>query len=308
MKLSTVVPALPIEPQLDYDASVVLLGSCFTENIGAKLRYYGFKTTINPFGIIFNPHSLMVLLERSLTSKGFTEQDVTAHFSFLTHSDLNAGSKQEVLSNLNNAATTLHNSIAKATHLFITLGTAWVYELNASQEIVANCHKQPQQLFTKRLLSLNEIKDALDRINTLVCNLNPSLSITYTLSPVRHIKDGFVANQRSKARLHECIQVQVDVQHANYFPAYELVMDELRDYRFYGRDLLHLNELGIEFVWLRFRESVMHTNTTHPIKLIEKYRKLQAHRPLDREKHEKQLAILKAEILAVYPKITLNDY
>jgi len=304
MKLSTIIPLQPLQPQLDYAARVVLLGSCFTENIGTKLSYYGFHTTVNPFGIVFNPVSLELLLSRSLTHNGFTKGDVQSRFSYLAHSDLNAASADDVVSNLNNAATTLAASIKNASHVFITLGTAWVYELKTTATVVANCHKQPQELFNKRLLGMPEITTALDGMHKSVRKINARATIVYTLSPIRHLKDGFVENQRGKARLHECIQQQIAQHRAVYFPAYEIVMDELRDYRYYDRDMLHLNDLGIDCVWERFRESVINTNIQHTMNAMEKYQQLKAHRPQDAAKHDAQMQAMKERLLKTHPNIT----
>lgn len=306
MKLSTPVPLQIVEKQLDYDTRIVLLGSCFTENIGLKLAYYGFQTTVNPFGIVFNPVSLELLLRRSLTGKPFTETDVTSYFSYLAHSDLNGDTTQAVVVNLNNAGTSLLAAVENASHIFITLGTAWVYELKSTGTVVANCHKQPQDLFTKRLLSISEMTNAMDTVYQALQDVNKNATITYTLSPVRHIKDGFVENQRSKARLHECIQQQVDTNQAIYFPAYELVMDELRDYRYYDRDMLHLNDLGVDCVWERFRESVINTDTQQAMLAMEKFQRFRAHKPIDGTEHALQVAVKKAELLQKYPKVYLE--
>jgi hypothetical protein len=306
MKLSTIIPLQPLKPKLDYSSRVVLLGSCFTENIGSKLGYYGFHTTVNPFGIVFNPVSLALLLSRSLNDAEFTTSDVQGHFSYLAHSDLNATSSDEVVSKLNNAANALTTSIKNASHVIITLGTAWIYELKTTTSVIANCHKQAQDLFNKRLLDLKEITTALDSLHAIIKKVNTKSTITYTLSPVRHLKDGFVENQRSKSRLHECIQQQIDQQQGVYFPAYEIVMDELRDYRYYDRDMLHLNDLGIDFVWERFRESAINSSTQHAMEAMEKYQQLKAHRPQDKVKHDGQVQKMKEYLLKTYPNITHN--
>lgn len=305
MQLTTPVPVPPLQPAIDYNSAMVFLGSCFTENIGVKMAHYGFDTCINPFGIVFNTHSLMVLLERSLSGTGFTDKDVTAHFSYLAHSDLNAATREEVLNNLNTASKLLANQIKKCSHIFITVGTAWVYEHIEQELIVANCHKQPQALFNKNLLSIQHIKVNLEHIYSLIKQVRPQAQVVFTLSPVRHIKDGFTENQRSKSRLFEAIQSMVDAQKALYFPAYEIVMDELRDYRFYGRDMIHLNEIGIELVWERFCESVINTSTLPIMKAVEKHRKLVAHKATNIILHDEQVLNSKTELLKKYPQVQL---
>lgn len=305
MQLTTIVPIQQAAFPIDYQSRVVMLGSCFAENIGAKLVDNGFHVVINPFGIIFNSSSLKILIERSVNGISFTENDVTEHFCYLAHSSLNSHDKEELISNLNLAAQKLHNHLKTATHVLITLGTAWVYRYIAKNLIVANCHKQPQHLFVKELQEIEHIHADLNSIFKQVTSINKSLNITYTLSPVRHLKDGFVENQRSKARLHEGIQQQVNHKQAAYFPAYEIVMDELRDYRFYNRDMVHLNDLGIDFIWSRFRESGINTYTLPQQKAIQKYRKLLQHRPKDITKHQQQLDAMKSELQSQYPEIQL---
>ncbi len=305
MQLTTPVPIQPLQPAIDYNSSILFLGSCFTENIGAKMAYQGFKTCINPFGIVFNPHSLMVLLERSLSGTMFSEKDIESHFSYLVHSDLNGTSIEAILTNLNTAGELLTAQIKKASHVFITLGTAWVYEHIEKQLIVANCHKQPQALFDKKLLSINEISDCLQSIISIIHKVKPNAKVIFTLSPVRHIKDGFTENQRSKARLFESIQSVVESKNAGYFPAYEIVMDELRDYRFYGRDMIHLNEIGIELVWERFCKSVINTTALPVMKAVEKHRRLVAHKPTDIELHEEHIAKSHLELLQKHPLVQL---
>jgi hypothetical protein len=305
MKLTTTVPISNLPVLIDHHSKVVLLGSCFTENIGSKLAYYGFDVTVNPFGIVFNSRSLRILVERAIKNQIFTIADGTDHFCYLVHSDLNSSDPKKLIINLNTALQHLRESLKEATHLFITLGTSWVYRHVEKDIIVANCHKQPQRLFSKELLSIDVMHDDLKRIYELVTNWNKEISITYTLSPVRHLKDGFIENQRSKARLHEAIQSHVKSPFIHYFPAYEIAMDELRDYRFYARDMVHLNELGIDFIWSRFRESAINTDTLTQQKAVEKYRKLSHHKATDLEVHQQQLVKMKQQLISQYPQIKL---
>ncbi|MEO9954935.1 GSCFA domain-containing protein [Nonlabens sp.] len=305
MKLSTPVPVLKLTSPIDYNSKVVLLGSCFTENIGSKLSYYGFDTTINPFGIIFNSTSLRVLIDRAIHHIPFTREDIEGDYSYLAHSDLNNKDQQQLLDQLNNALKKLETDLKQASHLFITLGTAWVYRHIDKDIIVANCHKQPQQLFTKELLTTETINTDLTSIYNWIKKVNAKINITYTLSPVRHIKDGFIENTRSKSRLHDAIQTQVDLNKATYFPAYEIAMDELRDYRFYARDMVHLNEIGVDFIWSRFRESGLNNNTLTQQKTVEKYRKLSQHRATDVKAHQLQIEQMRAKINSQYPEIKL---
>ncbi len=304
MKLSTIVPIQPLVPQIDYESTSLCLGSCFAENIGKKLQHYGFDTVINPFGIIFNPASLATLVERSVNGEKFSERDVEGLFSYFAHSDLNGENAREAVDNLNHGLQLMRERIGHASHIFITLGTAWIYRHLDRDMIVANCHKQPQSAFSKQLLTANQINLYLESIVEQVEKLNPDCTICFTLSPVRHLKDGHVENTRSKSRLHDAIQHQVD-QGLQYFPAYEIVMDELRDYRFYKPDMIHLNETGTDYVWLCFRESGINKNTYDTMNAVEKFQRLAAHRPKNQELHQENIAVAKADLLEKYPNLSL---
>ncbi len=305
MKLTTTFPITPHPQPIDYDSSVVLLGSCFSDNIGDKLSYYGFEHTVNPFGVIFNPHSLRVLIEKSV-KKSFTENDVDGHFSFLAHSDVNGARGLETLANLQIAGENLKHQLEKASHVIITLGTAWVYEIKAAETIVANCHQQPQALFNKRLLSIEEIASALEKIKISIGSVNPAAQTILTLSPVRHTRDGMVENTRSKSRLHEAIQQLCETHLSYYFPAYEILMDELRDYRFYAADMIHPSSVAVDFVWARFRESVLSTTITQQMEAVEKFRKLQEHRPKHQAVHEENLDKMALLLHTQYPNLLLK--
>ena len=302
MKFTTPVDIYPLETSIDYSSSIVLLGSCFSQNIGDQLSYFGFQNLINPFGTLFNPVSMATLVEKSINDE-FTAKDAQESFSYLAHSDITGTNTSDVLTNLKAAGQELSNRLKNATHLIITLGTAWIYELKESGTVVANCHQQPQKLFNKRLLELDELAESLEKMEIAIKTRKPNIQIIYTLSPVRHSKDGMVENTRSKSRLHEAIQQKCDTSTSYYFPSYEILMDELRDYRFYAQDMLHPNATAVDYVWLRFRESVLHHNTATTIKAVESYRKLEAHRPRNTEAHQLQLKKSLSSLKEQYPKI-----
>jgi lysophospholipase L1-like esterase len=306
MKLITTVPIPDVENPIDYHSRIVMLGSCFTENIGAQLSNAGFHTLINPFGILFNPVSIATLVHKACNRELFTNDDVENTFSYYAHSVINGEDAATTLERLNAAQQQLKAGVEDASHVIITLGSAWVYRHKTRGMVVANCHKQPQQLFNKELLSSQQIIPALLNIVSDIKKINANCQVIFTLSPVRHFKDGVIENTRSKARLHDGIQHVIDRQKAFYFPSYEIVMDEMRDYRFYAKDLLHLNELGIEYVWLRFRESVINNNTLPIQKKVMKYRNLLAHRPTDATKHKNQLHAMRNELLISHPEIKLS--
>tara|TARA_R110002167_G_scaffold308208_11_gene512980 strand:+ start:672 stop:1628 length:957 start_codon:yes stop_codon:yes gene_type:complete len=260
MKLQTHLPLAKAENQIGYDSRVLLMGSCFSENIGEKLAYFKFRSLQNPFGILFHPKAIENLFERAVEHREYGDDEVfflNDHWqSFDVHSNLSAISREEALHNLKEALQNTAHQIEATTHIIITLGTAWVYRHLKTKKFVANCHKVPQKEFTKELLSIDVIAVCLGNIMALVKVVNPKVQFIFTVSPVRHLKDGFVENQRSKAHLIAGIHQILESSNAEfqmaYFPAYEIMMDELRDYRFYESDMLHPNPLAIDYIWEKF--------------------------------------------------------
>ena len=258
MNLQTHI-AFPKEarPRIDYQSKLLLLGSCFSKHIGDQLSYFKFQVVQNPLGILFHPKAIERLITSAISKKEYGEKDIFMHnerwHSFDAHSELSALSKNNVLSNLNLAIEKTGNQLVQATHLIITLGTAWVYRHIESDRIVANCHKVPNKHFLKELLSVDAITESLSAIIALVSNINPKVTIIFTVSPVRHLKEGVVENLRSKSHLITGLHRVIDAEdRVFYFPSYELMMDELRDYRFYAGDMIHPNETAIQYIWNTF--------------------------------------------------------
>lgn len=254
MDFRTELPLQPLPNLIDYESKIVSLGSCFAVNMAHKFKEYQFPVTVNPFGILFHPKAIETLLDHAVSGYVFTEQDVFCHQDiwscFDAHSDLNQLDASRMVEGLNNKLQYFIERMQEATHAFLTFGTAWGYYQLDSQRFVANCHKIPQHQFDKNLSSVVELQVCFQRIFELIRRLNPKITITVTLSPVRHLKDGFIENQRSKAHLlaalHEVLAEDTAVA---YFPAYELVLDELRDYRFYKSDMIHPNEVALDYIW-----------------------------------------------------------
>lgn len=245
---------------IDYKSNLLLLGSCFSENIGDKLAYFKFQMKQNPFGILFHPKAIEKLITYAINKKEFTEKDIFQRnerwHCFDAHSNLSATNKNELLVQLNQNLKITESQIKSASHIIITLGTAWIYRFIETDTIVANCHKVPQKKFLKELLSVDEIVESLESIITLVKSINPKVNFLFTVSPVRHLKDGFVENQQSKSHLitaiHKIIEPRKNIY---YFPSYEIMMDELRDYRFYAEDMIHPNKTAIDYIWNKFSET-----------------------------------------------------
>ena len=260
MKLTTPIKLSRQNPPINYSSKVLLLGSCFAQNMGAKLEYYKFQQCTNPFGILFHPVAIEKLITRAVNQTWFTSKDVFLQneqwHCFLAHSKLSNTSEEDLISALNSALEKLRFSLLEASHVVFTFGTAWVYRHLEKDTIVANCHKVPQKEFVKQLLSPDDVSDVLLGIETKLRTINPTCSIINTVSPVRHIKDGLIANSRSKAHLIAGVQEIVSPEKLNYyFPSYEIMMDELRDYRYYKEDLIHPNQTAIAIIWNAFTGS-----------------------------------------------------
>jgi hypothetical protein len=294
MKLQTEIPLKPEENQIDYSSKILVLGSCFSENIGAKFEYFKFQNLQNPFGVIFNPVSIERLVVRAIENNPFSEENIFEHNGiwkcFEVHSELSAPNKSEFLRNLNSALQNLREALFSSTHIIITFGTSWVYRKTETNEIVANCHKLPQQNFQKELLSIETISKSLQNIFSRISEINPAATIINTVSPVRHIKDGFVENSLSKAYLlsaiHQSLSLRAQSRSYYYFPSFEILMDELRDYRFYAEDMLHPNKTAIEIIWQKFSEVWIASETETLQKEIVSIQNGLLHRPFNPQSKE----------------------
>ena len=303
MNFTTKVPIEKSQHPISYDSKIVSLGSCFAENMGEKFTYFKFHNTVNPFGIIFNPVSIENLVSRVVNNQKFTEENIFFHndlwHCFEVHSELSNPNKQEFLENLNQLLESTNNQITKSTHIIITYGTSWLYRNKASKKIVANCHKVPQSQFEKEILSVETIGKSIQNTIDLIQKVNPNCTFIFTVSPVRHIKDGFVENQRSKAHLITALQSSI-IQHpsSNYFPSYEIMMDELRDYRFYAEDMLHPSQTAIDFIWVRFFENYITEENFATMEEVCSIQKALFHRPFNpnSESHQNFLVTLNQKI------------
>ena len=287
MNFTTQIPIPKSNHPIDYNSRIVSLGSCFAENMAEKFEYFKFQNTVNPFGIIFNPVSIEKLISRVINEEKFTESAIFFHnerwHCHEVHSDLSTENKEKFLENLNAILKFTHNQILKSTHIIITYGTSWIYRLKSNNEVVANCHKVPQNQFDKEILSIESIEESIQNTIDLIRKVNPDCQFIFTISPVRHIKDGFVENQRSKAHLisaiHQIINCQLSI--INYFPSYEIIMDELRDYRFYAEDMLHPNATAIAYIWERFTEAWISKLSNETMAEVNSIQKGLEHRPFN---------------------------
>lgn len=317
MQFFTKIPISLSKNPINYNSKLVSIGSCFAKNIGDKFEFYKFQNTTNPFGIIFNPISIEKIIRRAISKDYFTEKDIfflNEHWHcFEIHSELSHSDKDYFLQNLNEILSDLNEKLVTATHFIITLGTSWVYK-TSKQNVVSNCHKVPQKEFSKHLLSTTETLESLKNSVDLVFKINPKCNFIFTISPVRHIKDGFIENQVSKSNLISAIYSFLQKQHEHlnfsYFPSYEIMMDELRDYRFYSEDLLHPDATAIDYIWSSFVETNVENSSLSTMNEVESIQKGLQHRSFNPESisHQKFLKNLASSILMLQSKFPFMTF
>ena len=273
---------------ISHEQPTLLIGSCFAQNIGEKLIGNKFNVIINPFGIIYNPISVRNGLKRIINNEQYTEANLTQFndkwISFDHHGCFSSLTKDECLTQINGSLNKAHEQLKDSKTIFITFGSAWVYEYD-NLGVVANCHKIPNNEFNKRLLSVKEILSAFNELKEDLKGIN----LVFTVSPIRHIKDGLHENNLSKATLHLAINNLVE-QNNNYyyFPAYELIIDELRDYRFYKNDLVHPTKLAVNYVWEKFSSCYFNKDTQELNLEIAKVQSALSHKPFNPDSEEYQ--------------------
>ena len=289
MQFRTQIPIPKSKYPVDYTSKIVSIGSCFAVNMAAKLDYFKFQNSCNPFGILFHPLAIEKLIDFAISEKQFTESDIFFYnerwHCFDTHSDMSNPNKEELIASLNSIIQNTREDLNQASHLIITYGTAWGYRNIESDSIVANCHKVPQKQFNKELLSVEEVKKSITNTLKLIHAVNPNCNIIFTVSPVRHSKDGFVENQVSKANLisalYSVLQISPLGASGAYFPSFEIMMDELRDYRFYAQDMLHPNTVAIEYIWERFQHFTISESIFATMDEVVNIQKSLSHKPFN---------------------------
>lgn len=315
MELKTTIPQPKAPFQLDLTKNFFFIGSCFANNIGNELKKRFLNAQVNPFGTVFNPISIYHQLQQIINNQPeYWLYPYQNRFYSLHHYSLFAEeNKDKLKQKIKQTTSRASMFIEQAQVLFITLGTAWVYIENESNKIVANCHKIPQQFFNKKLLTICEIENVLNKIVALATTKNPNLKVVFTLSPVRHLKDGFLENAVSKARLREAIYTTVNLNSScYYFPAYEIFMDDLRDYRFYDDDLLHPNNIGLKYTYQLFEKCFFNETDLFSLNKLHQLNKAIEHKTNTNnkneiEKHKKFVLQLKQNLMNKFPQLNFND-
>ncbi len=307
MQFTTPVNIKP-NKSIDHNSRIVMLGSCFAENIGKKLIECGFNVVMNPMGILYNPISIHNALQRIIEGREFTEDELFYHnglwASFMHHGSFSHSDKNEALRIMNERLHQAHQQLQNATHLIITFGSAEVYEHNG--QVVANCHKLPARHFTHRLLSTNEITTPYYSLFPAPYSLLP----IFTISPVRYLGEGAHKGQINKATILLATDQICRETGADYFPSYEIMMDELRDYRYYATDMIHPSDMAIDYIFERFTETYLTDEAIRTAEEIKKIKKSLSHHPLhpDSEEYQKFQQKLSRQITSInqkYPNIKL---
>ncbi len=284
MQLITEVE-LPEYPfRIDHHTPSLFMGSCFTENIGRLMERWMFPLTVNPFGVTYNPASISRQLEALMQKEAYVAEELNHHnelwFSFDHYTGFSSPERQKCLEGINRTFLHAKKELQQASVLVITWGTSWVYRYNPTGKVVCNCHKIPSGQFTRTRLSVNEILNLYSDVLTRLFDFNAGLKILLTVSPVRHWKDGAHGNQLSKASLllaTEALELQFPGK-VSYFPSYEITMDELRDYRFYADDMLHLNSIATGYIWDKFQKALVSDESQQIIGELEPLLKMEDHR------------------------------
>ncbi|MAZ35875.1 MAG: GSCFA domain-containing protein [Crocinitomicaceae bacterium] len=276
---------------INHSSKLIFIGSCFADNFGGKFLALKFNVILNPNGIIFHPFPILETISRAIKDQPFSENDLVkrddAIFSWQHHSQHFGSEKLQFLNSLNEQQKNLRNQLKSADYIFITFGTAWGFEVKSTGKIAANCHKIPSSNFDKKLTSNAEIASSGIEVIQLMQKLNPNIKIFFSVSPVRHIKDGIIENNRSKAELvsatHQIIEATTNTK---YIPAFEWLMDDLRDYRFYGKDNVHPSEEAIEYIWEKLSATFFEEETRKAIHQIQEIISAVNHKPFRSESKE----------------------
>ena len=252
------------EWKIEPEARVLLVGSCFADEVGEKMVRGGMEAMVNPFGTLYNPASIAASLLRSISERDYTEDSTELvqgndglWHSWMHHSRFSSKSKTELLDAINETMHKVGSFLREADVLVITLGTAIIYRQKETGMLVANCHKMPDALFVRERMTAYDIADQWQMLLRLLESVNPRLKVIFTVSPIRHKRDGMHVNQISKGILLQAL----DEMAVEYFPAYEIMLDELRDYRFYADDMIHPSEVAVEYIWQRFQDTYFDNKT-----------------------------------------------
>ena len=317
MEFRTTVKTRDGRSWLRHSDHVVLMGSCFSDNIGTRMQGAFIDALINPMGTLYNPMSIARGVNILINNKPVAGRDLFVQGgvwnSYDFHSRYSLPDKQAAIDCMNSRIELGHKALQNAQLLTVTLGTAIVYRLKATGEVVANCHKVPQHEFERRMASVAEMTRELDKTLTALHAFNPDLRIILTVSPIRHIADGLDTNSLSKASLRVAIDAAMahHADYCDYFPAYEIMMDDLRDYRFYNYDMVHPSDVAVEYIWQAFQATYLDDHSALAVSRCERIHKRLQHRPMSAnretiDRFHKDTAIVVRNLIKEYPYLADN--
>ena len=314
MKLLTEISINPLEQTIHYGDGLLFLGSCFADEVGGICRCLGFDALVNPFGVLYNPASIAQSMERLGNGKLFTHEDVITvgegqYCTFSHNTAFWSASETELLERVNERLKMARTHFLKSKWVVISLGTSWAFRNKETREVVSNCHKLPARQFDREFLSVVESAACLAKM----LQNHPEKQFIFTVSPLRHLKDGLHENQLSKAALLLAVdQVCKQFENAHYFPAYEILLDELRDYRFFKEDMVHPTEQAVRYIWERFVDFAIDSKEKPAMKAAAELKQMLQHRPLFPESEAfKRLELLKEEktyaLKSCFPEVCINN-
>lgn len=306
MKLYTSVDIAPSPKKIAYNDKILLLGSCFADNIGTKFGEYYFQTTVNPYGTLYNPASIAKAISgigNGVSDIGFVEHNGLWH-SLSHHGSFSRADKEDLVRACEQSRVQLREALQQASIMIITFGTAWVYEYE--DKVVANCHKLPANRFVRRRMTVDEIVEIWQPILAAM----PDKHWIFTVSPIRHVKDGLHENQISKAILLQAVdrltakQLDSPIGGLSYFPSYEIMLDELRDYRFYAEDMVHPSAVAVDYIWQRFVDTYMTADTQNEMRTLHQLWRDRHHRFLHPDSPDAQqfAAHIKTRLQQLQPR------
>ena len=314
MILQTEIKIQPMEQTIHYGDGLLFVGSCFADEVGGLCRGLGFNVMVNPFGVLYNPVSITNALHRLQNGKPFSHNEVIRtgeefYCTFSHNTEFWNPSEEALLNQVNQALEAASTHFKQAKWVVVSLGTAWVYRYRETLEVVANCHKLPARLFDRFCLSVPATVTVLSD----VVKKHPDKQFIFTVSPLRHLKDGLHGNQLSKSALLLAVdQVCEQFGNAHYFPAYEILLDELRDYRFYKEDMVHPTEQAVQYIWERFAEYAIDPKEQPAMKAAAELKQMLHHRPLFPEseackKFEQQKEQRAMELQKQFPAVRISQ-
>ncbi|MDR0755007.1 MAG: GSCFA domain-containing protein [Prevotellaceae bacterium] len=317
MQLQTEIEIKPFAKKLSHTGKILMLGSCFANSIGNRLRDAKFDVCINPFGVIYNPLSIANCIELLIANKEITENNLLQHnglyYNFCYHTSFSATEKQSALAKMNLANRQGSEFLNNAENIIITFGSANAYKYKKTGKIVANCHKIPACEFEKTVLDIDIIVNIINEAIQNVRTINNEVNFIFTVSPVRYLSDGAHENQLSKSRLLIAVdEICKNSRRCEYFPAYEIMMDELRDYRFYTDDMLHPSNLAVDYIWQKFSNAAISNESLKIIEEIKKIYAAKSHKAFNPDSDE-HIKFLKTyfekteQIQAKYPFLDLTE-